>query len=227
MSRDRSWVEASTTHAAAPSWCARSQLAAVKPHRAPGTSPGNSTRAQACSGHCRRDAVARELRGHRCADRMTSAVLGAGAAAPVAIEAGEGVEAAGFELLAHEYVVAPRPHIAPSRRLFFRSALPYSRKRDVRPEKPQVSEPLAGRRGAGGKESDCSRSRRAKASLTWSRSRRVDRARAKSTRTPTTATRPARDPAANSNVRTCPLWRVRRSEVERLWSTRVTPMRSR
>jgi hypothetical protein len=36
----RSWVDASTTGAAAPSRCARSQFAAVTHHRSPGTSPG-------------------------------------------------------------------------------------------------------------------------------------------------------------------------------------------
>ncbi len=36
----RSWVEASTTYAAAPSWWARSQLKAVTHQRSPGTSPG-------------------------------------------------------------------------------------------------------------------------------------------------------------------------------------------
>ncbi len=41
ISRARSWVEASTTGAAAPSLCACSQLAAVTHHRSPGTSPGN------------------------------------------------------------------------------------------------------------------------------------------------------------------------------------------
>lgn len=34
-------MEASTTYAAAPSLCARSQFAAVTHHRSPGTSPGN------------------------------------------------------------------------------------------------------------------------------------------------------------------------------------------
>lgn len=37
----RSWVEASTTYAAAPSSCARSQFSAVTHQRSPGASPGN------------------------------------------------------------------------------------------------------------------------------------------------------------------------------------------
>ena len=44
ISRARSWVEASTTKAAAPSWWARSQLAAVTHQRSPGTSPGKRWR---------------------------------------------------------------------------------------------------------------------------------------------------------------------------------------
>ena len=40
ISSARSWVEASTTWAAAPSWWARSQLAAVTHHRSPGVRPG-------------------------------------------------------------------------------------------------------------------------------------------------------------------------------------------
>jgi hypothetical protein len=41
ISSARSWVEASTTGAAAPSWCARSQFTAVTHHRSPGVSPSN------------------------------------------------------------------------------------------------------------------------------------------------------------------------------------------
>jgi AcrR family transcriptional regulator len=41
ISSARSCVDASTTGAAAPSWCARSQFTAVTHHLSPGTSPGN------------------------------------------------------------------------------------------------------------------------------------------------------------------------------------------
>jgi AcrR family transcriptional regulator len=41
ISRARSCVDARTTGAAAPSWCARSQFTAVTHHRSPGTSPSN------------------------------------------------------------------------------------------------------------------------------------------------------------------------------------------
>ena len=89
-SRARSWVEASTTRAAAPSSWARSQLAAVTHQRSPGTRPGK----RYCGIGVLRSLpmlalVLEELRGHHRADRVAAEVLGAGAAAAVAVEAGD------------------------------------------------------------------------------------------------------------------------------------------
>ena len=106
MSSARSCVEASTTYAAAPSRCARSQLTRGDAPAIAGHEAG-----EAVQRHRRREVVAdralvlEELRRDDGADRVAAEVLGAGAAAAVAVEASQRVGPAGLELASEDVAI--------------------------------------------------------------------------------------------------------------------------